>query len=154
MRTILNELIFDINIFSRIRCLEKKALIKGAPIRHSLLMLNITKHKGILIPALPSIRMSWFPKLDIKILPAAKNNSALNNACAYKWNNESIGKPNPKQKTITPNCLKVDNATIFFKSFSKIAAEPPNKHVIAPQNNKIEQDSWDRGKLTLKRIIM
>lgn len=81
---ILNILILDINIFSKIKCFEKKALMKGAPIRHNLLILNITRHKGILTPTLPSIRISWFPKLHIKILPAAKNNNALNSAWAYK----------------------------------------------------------------------
>lgn len=37
---------------------------------------------------------------------------------------------------IIPICLKVDNAIIFFKSFSKLAANPDINIVIDEINNK------------------
>jgi hypothetical protein len=43
---------------------------------------------------------------------------ALKNACVIRWKNAINAHPDPRHKIIKPSCLKVDNATIFFMSFS------------------------------------
>jgi hypothetical protein len=43
---------------------------------------------------------------------------ALKNACVIRWKNAISAHPDPRHKIIKPSCLKVDNATIFFISFS------------------------------------
>ena len=42
----------------------------------------------------------------------------------------------PKNHTIRPNCLKVERATIFFKSVSKRALRPAINEVALPRAAK------------------
>jgi len=41
-----------------------------------------------------------------------------------KWKNANIGRFRARDVAITPSCLNVDNAIIFFISFSTTAAKP------------------------------
>lgn len=58
------------------------------------------------------------------IVPAQINKRALNKAWVIKWKNAKVGRPTPKVNIITPNCLRVDRAIIFFISHSAIALAP------------------------------
>ena len=57
---------------------------------------------------------------------------ALKYACAAKWKKANIGKPIPNVIIISPNCLNVDKAIIFFISISPIALTPAINIVLAP----------------------
>ena len=48
----------------------------------------------------------------------AINSKALKKACTIKWKKAIEALPRLRLRTITPNCLRVDKATIFFKSDS------------------------------------
>lgn len=52
------------------------------------------------------------------------NSRALNKAWVIRWKKASFGKPKAKLIIITPNCLNVDSAIIFFKSHSVRATIP------------------------------
>ena len=82
---------------------------------------------------LPIIRISWLLFSIWIIVPAQINNKALNKACVIKWKNLIVGCSNPNATIMIPNCLRVDKAMIFFKSFSKIAADLAIKQVIVPR---------------------
>lgn len=119
-------------IFSKRISLEKKADIKGNPI--NLKLANTTTLlvwlKNFVAP--PIHRKSW-PLLALWImLPVPTNNIALKKAWAIKWINLILGRPILRNQTISPSCLKVDKATIFFKSVSIKAFNPAIKEVALP----------------------
>lgn len=64
------------------------------------------------------------------------NNKALNSAWVNKWKNASLANPIAKILIIKPSWLKVDNAIIFFKSYSKLAPNPAINIVNPEINNK------------------
>lgn len=64
------------------------------------------------------------------------NKRALNNACVIKWNNARSWSPRPRDAIITPSCLKVERAMIFFKSVSIEAAIPAINIVMVDMSNR------------------
>lgn len=68
-------------------------------------------------------------------MPQQINNNALNNACEIKWKNARETRFIAIDVTITPSCLRVDNAIIFFISFSSVAAIPAISIVETPMIN-------------------
>lgn len=52
------------------------------------------------------------------------NKSALNIACVIRWKKASDGKDRAIAPIITPSCLNVDSAIIFFMSYSNRADMP------------------------------
>lgn len=48
----------------------------------------------------------------------------MNNACVTIWKNARFGIFSPILIIISPNCLKVDRAMIFFISHSVVALSP------------------------------
>lgn len=56
--------------------------------------------------------------------PAHINNSALNSAWVDRWKRAREGRARPRLAIITPSCLSVDKAIIFFMSDSNIADRP------------------------------
>lgn len=63
--------------------------------------------------------------------------SALNIAWVIKWKNARDGRDKEIAPIITPSCLSVDRAIIFFISHSNIAAEPAINIVEVATINKI-----------------
>ena len=53
-----------------------------------------------------------------------RKRSALNKACVRRWKRVRVCSPRPRLIIITPNCLRVDNAIIFLRSVSAVAAIP------------------------------
>lgn len=66
-------------------------------------------------------------------MPTQMNSKALNIAWVSKWKRVSSGLCRPRAMNIRPNWLKVDKATIFFRSVSTIAATPADIMVIVPK---------------------
>lgn len=64
------------------------------------------------------------------MFPAVKNKRALNIAWVSKWNRASVWRPRPRLVIITPSCLKVERAIIFFRSVSAVALIPAMSMVI------------------------
>lgn len=91
----------------------------------------------------PIVRRSWVWLLKWIIVPAQINSRALNIAWVIKWNIASFGKPKAILAIITPSCLKVDSAIIFFKSHSVIADRPAINIVMEAVINKV---GWNHGK--------
>jgi len=85
------------------------------------------------------------------MVPAHKNNNALNKAWVNKWKKTNFENPKDKILIINPNCLKVDNAIIFFKSNSKLAQIPAINIVSPPINKRIDPNKEFNIKI-LKRI--
>lgn len=77
------------------------------------------------------------------IVPAVMNKSDLNRAWVDRCRNVSSGKFSPRVIIITPNCLSVDNAMIFFMSFSVMANIPASVMVAAPTISAEELNSLD-----------
>lgn len=71
-------------------------------------------------------------------VPAHKNKSALNKACVIKWKNARKGASKPSLTIITPSCLKVERAIIFFISHSVMALSPAIKEVNVAIIKRIE----------------
>lgn len=67
-------------------------------------------------------------------VPAHKNNKALNKAWIIKWKNASSYSSKAIANIIIPNCLSVESAIIFFKSYSKLATSPDINMVIVEIN--------------------
>ena len=68
------------------------------------------------------------------------NNIALKNAWDSKWKKDSKGILAPSVIIITPNCLRVERAIIFFMSISNIAVNPAIIIVNVPINiNPVER---------------
>lgn len=80
--------------------------------------------------------------------PTHRNSSALNNACVIKWKKAKVGRLRPSLAIITPSCLNVDKATIFFISHSVIALNPAINIVsLAIKRRKVLKNSiWWRKK--------
>jgi len=57
-------------------------------------------------------------------VPAHRNRRALNRACVIRWKKASVGAPIARLVIITPSCLRVERAIIFFISHSVIALRP------------------------------
>lgn len=100
---------------------------------------------------LPIVRKSWPWWWKWIIEPAQINSKALNKACVIKWKKANLGSPTDKASIITPSCLKVDNAIIFFMSHSVKAAIPAINIVKDEvKNNRSEKilkelkNSWNR----------
>lgn len=66
------------------------------------------------------------------MFPAQINRRALNKACVTRWKKAIFGCLSPMAIIITPSCLKVDRAMIFFKSVSHVADILAIKQVITP----------------------
>lgn len=58
------------------------------------------------------------------IEPAHINSNALKAACVNKWKKARFSRPILIVLIITPSCLRVDSAIIFFRSYSRLAASP------------------------------
>lgn len=56
--------------------------------------------------------------------PAQMKRRALNMAWVMRWNRARFGRFRPRLAIITPSCLKVDRAMIFFMSDSSMADKP------------------------------
>ena len=79
------------------------------------------------------------------------NSNALKNACASKWKNTIIGSPRQNLHIISPNCESVDNATIFFPSFSRRALSLAISIVILPKTaNKLKLVLVSHGVIRIK----
>lgn len=63
----------------------------------------------------------WAPSFSWIILPLQTKRRAFKNACVTRWKKVKVGKFNLKVVTMNPSWLKVDKATIFFRSISKQA---------------------------------
>lgn len=70
------------------------------------------------------------------IVPAVINRSALNSACVSKWKKVRESKCKDSLIIITPNCLKVERAIIFFMSVSITATILAINIVSVEDNNK------------------
>lgn len=76
------------------------------------------------VPKEPKLRESWSPlKLCIS-LPVERKRDLLKKAWNNKWKKEKTQKPKEIEKIIKPNCLRVDIATTFLKSFSYRETKP------------------------------
>ena len=75
------------------------------------------------------------------MLPILINIIALKKAWIIKWKRAIKTQPEPKLKTIKPNCLKVDSATIFFISFSFIADILAKNIVLIPTKQTNRESS-------------
>jgi len=81
--------------------------------------------------------VSCCEKLLNKSLPTTKKRFAFAKACIKIWKKHMEKVPKVKLTTISPNCLKVDNATIFFASISKRAERLATERVNIPKINQI-----------------
>lgn len=98
--------------------------MKGSPHKAKFAVSKVDIVRGIWLLRLPTARKSWeWWWMWIKV-PAQIKSKALNNAWVNKWKKAKLGKPNPILLIITPNCLSVERAIIFFKSHSAIAFIP------------------------------
>lgn len=95
---------------------------------------------GICLAVFPTCRKSWVWPKKLMVDPAHTNRRALNRACVIKWKRVKLGIFKASLAIITPNCLKVDRATIFFKSCSAKATVPAINMVIDDIINKIWQN--------------
>ena len=101
----------------------------------------------------PIKRRSWYPlALWIKF-PAAINSKALKKACAIKWKKVKEKNWKPIPVIITPSCLKVDKATIFFMSDSMralklaiIIVKAPKRLISIKILAWINKKDWNRIK--------
>lgn len=107
---------------------------------------------GAWLNIIPRERMSCVFMLLWMIIPAHKNNNALNKAWVYKWKRDNWTMFIPKLIIMTPNCLSVDKAIIFFKSFSKFAAIPAISRVNTETNRIEGWNIWVFDKNGKKRI--
>lgn len=71
------------------------------------------------------------------IAPPQRNNKALNKACVIRWKKARVGSPRPRLAIITPSCLSVERAIIFFKSHSTMA-DMPAINIVAEEITKME----------------
>jgi len=116
---------------SIIKSLEKNPAIKGNPHRAKLAITIDIEVRGNFLNIFPIERKScpWEWKL-IKI-PQQIKSRALNKAWVIKWKNAKVDRFRDKDVAITPNCLNVESATIFFISFSTTAANPAINIVVS-----------------------
>ena len=70
-------------------------------------------------------------------MPAPINNRALNIAWVIRWKNLKWGRDKEIAPIITPSCLRVDRAIIFFMSHSNRADIPAINIVEVATINKI-----------------
>lgn len=66
------------------------------------------------------------------------NNRALNRAWVIKWKKARLGEFILNLAIITPSCLRVDKAMIFFKSHSVIAESPAISIVRQEINRRVD----------------
>ena len=107
---------------------------------------------GAWLDIIPKDRISCVLVLLWIIIPAHKNSNALNRAWVYKWKSDSWTIFIPNLIIITPNCLSVDKAMIFFKSFSRFAAIPAMRRVRTEMNRMEGLNVWVLDKNGKKRI--
>lgn len=69
--------------------------------------------------------------------PAAINKEDLNNACKIRCIKARLLWFIPRIINISPICLRVDKATTFFKSVSKLATNPAISIVVTPIINMV-----------------
>lgn len=127
---------------SIIKSFEKNPERNGNPQRLKFAKKSIKKTLLFLKYLTPIKRKSWDPKLIKIIRPQVKNNKALNKACLTIWKKQQYIWLKEIINIIIPNCLKVDIATIFFKSVSTQAIIPAEKEV----NTEINRKSFDINK--------
>ena len=99
--------------------------------------------RGVCLVNIPIDRRSWLCVGDrVIIVPAQINRRALNRAWVIKWNRANFGNCIPSLAIITPSCLRVDSAIIFFISDSVIA-ESPAINIVKEEIKSI--DRWKVG---------
>jgi len=86
-------------------------------------------------------RKSWLWLFMLIIIPAQMNNNDLNKAWVDRWKNVKYGIFIPRVIIITPSCLNVLSAMIFFISVSSKANIPAKVIVVAPIR-RIEELKW------------
>lgn len=96
--------------------------------------------RGIFFTKAPKSRKSWLLVWAWITDPAQMNKSALNIAWVIRWKKVNIGACIAKLSIITPNCLKVESAMIFFMSFSTMAANPAINVVEAEEIKSREEE--------------
>lgn len=74
--------------------------------------------------------------------PEHINREALNSAWVSKWKKQNKVNPTLKDDIIKPSCLRVEKATIFFKSQSILAITPANKIVMVDKQNNQTKLYW------------
>lgn len=87
---------------------------------------------GIVMDSPPIIRMSWLFCMEWMIVPAHTNSKALNKAWVIRWKKAIMGEFNPNAINIIPNCLRVERAITFFRSFSYKAERLAIIQVVTP----------------------
>lgn len=107
--------------------------MKGNPINDRIETIIVLEIKGLTLKKFPKNRISCIPKKEWIIRPAHKNNMDLKIACITKWKKAKLIISKEIEIIINDNCLKVEKAIIFFKSFSKNALIPD----ISIVNNEI-----------------
>ena len=87
------------------------------------------------------------------ILPILIKIKALKKAWDRRWKNAKFHIPHPKVVIITPNCLRVERATIFFISISTMAVIPAISIVAAPKAKTTKEvaDFLRRGRKRINR---
>lgn len=88
------------------------------------------------------LRESCSEQFSSKTFPTTINSLAFAKACVITWNNVINFTLLAIEKIINPNCLKVESATIFFKSFSIKAANLAIISVTVPNLNKITEEDF------------
>lgn len=75
-------------------------------------------------------------------MPAQRNSKALKSAWVSRWKKARSGRPIPSLAIITPSCLSVERAIIFFKSHSVIALRPAISIVVVATKRRVGQNSF------------
>lgn len=94
---------------------------------------------GICLDVFPTWRRSCVCPKKLIVDPAHTNKSALNKAWVIRWNKVKFGIFKARLAIMTPSCLKVERATIFFRSCSAKATVPAINIVIEDMISKIWQ---------------
>lgn len=117
---------------SIIRSLEKNPVMKGIPHKDIFVVANKTPRRGEEKLKEPENRLSCVAFRLWIIKPAAINKEDLNRACRIRCMKASLLWFIPRIINIKPICLKVDKATIFLRSVSKLATNPAISIVETP----------------------
>src|SRR4051812_24912728 len=103
---------------------------------------------GMYLRTLPIQRMSWLWCMPMITEPAARNSSALKNACVIRWNTATEYADAPSATVMYPSCERVEYATTRLMSFWMMPRKPMNSAVIAPitiTNESAVSDSSNSG---------
>jgi len=148
-------MILDVNLFIkkwwpiRICSFEKKPDVKIKPIKLARLAVRAKVTKMLIVLDLINRESCW-ENLLWSNLPITINRFAFAKACIIIWKKQIIGIPIASAININPNCLRVDNATIFLASVSIRAENLATKSVSLP---KIPQKNILREEAYPNRII-